>query len=107
MAPIPRPDHIVVVVEENHDYSNVVNNSEARFINQLTTEGALFTNYRGVARPSQPNYFAMFSGSTHGVTDNSNHFFSAPTLAGQLESAGYSFAGYAESGSPRKHNPWE
>jgi hypothetical protein len=101
------PDHIVVVVEENHDYSDIVNNPQAQFINQLASEGALFTNYHGVARPSQPNYFAMFSGSTHGVTDNANHSFSAPTLAGQLDTAGYSFTGYAETGSPRKHNPWE
>jgi phosphatidylinositol-3-phosphatase len=101
------PDHVVIVVEENQDYSKIIGSPDAPFINILATQGALFTNYHGVARPSQPNYFAMFSGSTHGVRDNNAHSFTAPTLAGQLTAAGYSFGGYAETGSPRKHNPWE
>jgi arylsulfatase A-like enzyme len=105
-VPMP-PDHVVIVVEENQGYSKIIGSPDAPFINMLADQGALFTNYYGVARPSQPNYFAMLSGSTQNVTDNHNHFFKAPTLAGQLTAAGYSFGGYAETGSPRKHNPWE
>jgi hypothetical protein len=101
------PDHVVIVVEENQDYLKIIGSPDAPFINILATQGALFTNYRGVARPSQPNYFTMFSGSTHGVKDNNAHFFKAPTLAAQLTAGGYSFGGYAETRSPRKHNPWE
>lgn len=102
-----RPDHIVVVVEENHGYSDIIGNPDAPFINGLAREGELFTQAYAVAHPSQPNYFAIFSGSTQGITDNGTYFLFAPTLAGELVDAGYSFVGYAETGSPQKHNPWQ
>jgi hypothetical protein len=50
---------------------------------------------------------ALFSGSTHGVRDDGIHDIVAPNLAGRLHTAGKTFAGYVEAGSPRKHNPWE
>src|SRR3954453_9595793 len=100
-------DHIVVVIEENHGYSQVVGNSGAPFINYLASQGKIYNNYYAVAHPSQPNYLALFSGSTQGVIDNGTYLLSAPTLGGQLQSAGYSFIGYAETNSPRKHNPWQ
>src|SRR3954471_13095255 len=95
------PHHIVLIVEENHGFSEIIGNPQAPFINKLANEGVLFTNYRGVAHPSQPNYFALFSGSTQGVTDNKEYLLASPTLAGQLQRSGYSFAGYAERNSPR------
>ena len=102
-----RPDHIVIVIEENHGYNKIVHSSNAPFINSLTTQGTLFTNYYAVSHPSEPNYLALFSGSTQGVHDNGINVFKAPTLAGALQQAGLSFAGYAETGSPNRHNPWE
>ncbi len=102
-----QPDHIVVLVEENHGFSDIIGNTRAPFINTLASEGLLFTNFHGIGRPSQINYLALFSGSTHGIEDDEAHAISAPTLADQLESAGLSFAGFGEHGSERKHKPWE
>jgi hypothetical protein len=102
-----RPSHIVMVIQQNHGYSKIIGNPKASFINRLATEGLLFTKYHGIGRPSQVNYFALFSGSTHGVTDNDKHTITAPTIADQLESAGLSFVGYGESGAARRHKPWE
>ena len=100
--------HIVVVVEENHGYDDIIGNPDAAFINSLAAQGTLFTNFYAVTHPSQPNYLAMFSGSTQGVTDDGAHFFpTTPTLAGELQQAGYSFTGYAETGSTPEHNPWQ
>lgn len=101
------PDHIVVVVEENHDYSAIMGSASAPYINSLASQGALYTDYVGITHPSQPNYLAMFSGSTQGVTDNNTYLFNAPTLAGQLVHAGRTFAGYADVDAPQKHNPWQ
>ncbi len=67
----------------------------------------MFVNAFAVTRPSQPNYFALFSGSTQGGDDNGKYMFNAPNLASALETAGKSFVGYVETGSPRWHNPWE
>ena len=75
---LPLPGHIVVVVEENHGYSQIIGSSQAPYINTLATEGALFTNSHALTHPSEPNYLAFFSGSTQGITDDScPHTFSA------------------------------
>ncbi len=112
-------DHLVIVVEENHSYEQVVGSSNAPFIQSLIAKGALFTDAHGVTHPSQPNYLAFFSGSTQGVTNDSCHKpFSAPNLASELSKNNLTFAGYSEdlpktgfsgcwSGQyARKHNPW-
>jgi len=104
---LPLIDHVVVVVLENHSFDQIVDPHRAPFIHQLATDGALFVNAFAVSHPSQPNYFALFSGSTQGISDNEDHTFDEPTLAGALTGAGKSFIGYVETGSPRKHNPWE
>jgi hypothetical protein len=113
------PAHTVIVVLENHSYGEVIGSRQAPFLNRLAGKGALFTGSRAVAHPSQPNYLALFSGSTHGVTDDScPHRFTAANLASGLIAAGKTFAGYSEglprTGSAvcasgeyaRKHVPW-
>lgn len=120
---VPRPDHVVIVVEENHSYNSIIGSSNAAYINALAQSGALFTNAAAVAHPSEPNYLALFSGSTQGISDDScPHTFAGPDLGGNLIKANLSFGGYSESmpragftgcTSPallpvyaRKHNPW-
>lgn len=104
---IPVAAHVVVVVLENYGFTEIMNSDETPFIRDLARRGALFTHSTAIAHPSEPNYFALFSGSTQGVTDDAEYRFTAPTLAGALRSVGKTFVGYAEAGSPRRHNPWE
>jgi len=116
---LPCPDHVVVVIEENRGYSQIMDqrNSDS-YIHALAKRGALFVQSYGVAHPSQPNYLALFSGSTQGVTRNScPHTFNGDNLASSLLDAGLSFASYSESMPEvgdlscysgyymRKHNP--
>src|SRR5437879_5503658 len=116
---VPRPDHVVMVIEENHSYPQIIGNPAAPYINSLAQQGALFTASLGVDHPSQPNYLALFSGSTQGVTDNAcPDRFTAPNLASELIAAGLTFGGYSEDmpsvgytgcsslAYRRKHNPW-
>lgn len=118
---VPTPDHVVVVVFENHAYDQVIGSSSAPYINSLKSGGANLTNSYGETHPSQPNYFALFSGSTQGITDDSCYtpgFSSAPNLASELIAAGRTWASYNETlpsqGSTtcssgkyaQKHNPW-
>lgn len=116
---LSRPDHIVVVVEENHSYSQIIDSPDAPYINSLAAQGAVFTQSFGITHPSKPNYLAFFSGSTQGITDNScPHTMTTPNLGHALLEAGLTFAGYSEDlpsvGSliciagdyARKHNPW-
>ncbi len=119
-AALPRYDHILVVVMENHRPGQVVGNASAPYITALARQGANFTNSHGIGHPSQPNYLALFSGSTHGVTSDRCPYSlaNADNLGAQLIAAGLSFTGYSE-GMPaagylgcrdgdyvRKHNPW-
>jgi hypothetical protein len=119
LATIPAPAHVVVVVEENHGYSQIIGAAQAPYINTLASQGASFTNSSALAHPSQPNYLDFFSGSNQGVTDDScPHTFSVATLESELIGAGKTFKGYSEglpnagstvctSGSyARKHVPW-
>ena len=66
---MPAYDHIVVVVEENHSFGGIIGNPQAPYINSLASGGALLTNYHAITHPSQPNYFALYAGSTFGVAD--------------------------------------
>ncbi|TPK72442.1 acid phosphatase [Mesorhizobium sp. B2-4-15] len=103
----PQYDHVVVVVMENHSFEQIAQPGAAPYLQTLARNGALFYNSHGVAHPSQPNYLALFSGSTHGVRDDGIHEIAGSNLAERLQAAGKAFVGYAEAGSPRKHNPWE
>jgi acid phosphatase len=105
---VPAYDHIVVVIMENHGYDQIVGNPAASYINNtLIANGALFTDSHGVTHPSQPNYIALFSGSTQGVTGDPGVSglvppnqpqwpLNAPNLGEQLLHSGKTYAGYSE-----------
>lgn len=119
-AAIPRYDHVVVAIMENRDPAEVVGSPSAPYINALLAQGAYFAQSFALVHPSQPNYIALFSGSTQGVTDDGcpYDFGAEDNLGRQLLDAGFSFAGYSEDlpavgytgcasgGYVRKHNPW-
>ena len=92
-----RFNHVVVVIEENHGYGEVIGNTNMPFINNLANEGALMTDSHGVAHPSEPSYFGLFSGSTQGVTsDPCTWTVSGPNLSSELMGKHKSFAIYSE-----------
>ena len=68
---VPTPAHVIVVIEENHGYSQIIGSSQAPYINTLASQGALFTNSSALTHPSQPNYLDLFSGSDQRVTNDS------------------------------------
>jgi phosphatidylinositol-3-phosphatase len=49
-------------------------NPAAPLVSTLAVHGALFTGSYAITHPSQPNYLALFSGGTQGVTDDSSAF---------------------------------
>ncbi|MFE5333596.1 alkaline phosphatase family protein [Embleya sp. NPDC056575] len=121
-AAIPRYDHVVVVVHENANQEEIIGSSQAPYLNQLAAGGASLTDFHGETHPSQPNYLAMFSGSTQGVTGDEcpppGSPYGTDNLGRQLIDVGATWGSYNEdwsasdpgactSGSyARKHNPW-
>ncbi len=85
---------------ENKNYEVIVGNSDAPYINSLIAAYGLATNYSGVAHPSEPNYLALFSGSTQGIADDANHDFAGHNLADQLEAQGKTWKMFAQNVPP-------
>jgi hypothetical protein len=119
---LPTPDHVVMVIEENHSFSSIIGNPSAPYINSLANDpyGALFTQSFAIEHPSQPNYLDLFAGSNQGVTDDNlpvNAPFTTNNLGAALLAKGLTFTGYFEdlpfvgyngvsSGAyVRRHNP--
>lgn len=104
----PAFDRAVVVVFENKDFAQVIGSADAPTFNRLAGRYALLADYRGVAHPSLPNYLALVSGSTHGITsDCTSCRVAGLSLADTLERAGKTWKTYAE-GLPRAGftGPW-
>jgi len=94
---LPDFTHVVVVVFENHEASSIAANSDAPTFNALAHRYATLTDYTAVAHPSLPNYLALVSGSTHGITSDCwNCIVQARNLADTLAGAGKTWKTYAE-----------
>jgi acid phosphatase len=118
---VPPASHIIVVIMENHSYDQV---RTAPYTASLIASGSSFSSSYGITHPSQPNYLAIWSGSTQGVLGNTcpapGSPFSADNLGHACEAAGISWRSYAEDlPSPgwsgcsangglyhRRHCPW-
>jgi len=118
-TPTPSFAHIVVVVFENKEVSSVLGRPAAPTFNAYARRYATLTRYDGVAHPSLPNYLALVSGSTQGVTsDCVTCSVSARSLADTLEASGRTWKTYAEDlpspgflggyngGYAKKHDPF-
>jgi phosphatidylinositol-3-phosphatase len=66
--PIPHFSKVIVILMENEEYSSIIGDPSAPYINSLAAGGALATQYDAVSHPSLPNYLALTGGSTFGVT---------------------------------------
>jgi len=98
---VPHYDHVIIVIEENHGYNEVIGSPNAPYINELAKQGALFTESHGVSHPSQPNYLALYSGSMQSVVNDACLQqitpYTTPNLGASLIEHGLSFKGYAET----------
>jgi hypothetical protein len=100
VGPVPDFSHVYLLVLENKSYDQIVGSEDAPYLNELAARYGLAERYAAVASPSQPNYIALVSGSTHGITDNEPHDVTAPTLFDQLDGAGRTWRVFAENVPP-------
>ena len=105
--------HVVVVIIENRDYTDIIGDKAAPCINGvLAREGAVLTNSIALSRPSQPNYLQLFSGSPQTVARSNGPVpgslapagapptgagLDTPNLGAAVRHAGGSYIGYSES----------
>jgi phosphatidylinositol-3-phosphatase len=98
---VPDFEHVVVIVFENKEESEVVGSRAAPTFTSLARRYARLTQYYAVTHPSLPNYIALVSGATHGIrSDCTTCSVGAASLADSLEASGRTWKTYAE-GLPR------
>lgn len=109
---VPRLAHVVVILFENHDRGEVLGSGDAPTFDRLARSYADLTRYEALTHPSLPNYLALVSGSTQGISDDCTDC-AAPgaSIGSLLDRAHLSWGAYAEGypGSPRfakKHVPF-
>jgi hypothetical protein len=84
--PPARYKHVVWIVMENKGYSDVIGSSSAPYINSVAQQCGVATNFYAESSPSLPNYIAMTSGSTQGISDDddpSSHRLAVPSIFSQ------------------------
>ena len=104
-APAPPPstvgelDHVYMVYMENKGYTDIAGSPLAPFINSLINAYGSATEYHGLTHPSLPNYYPIMGGQDFGLTYNCDRpcIEADTTLVSNIEDAGKSWRGYAQS----------
>ena len=105
-APSPSPtpqgtpvtaEHVVLVVLENHSFSEVIGNPSMPFFNSLASAHSLATNYFSDVHPSLPDYFLLTTGQMETTTDSFTGIVSDDNVVRALTAVGKSWRGYMEA----------
>lgn len=108
---VPHYDHIVLVIDENKNDTQIRGSALAPYINTVLLPGSAdLTRFVAEQHPSQPNYLQLFSGSDQGVKQDglpgtpaepgtlaAPPPFHTPNLGREILSAGRTFAAFSES----------
>ncbi len=117
--PSSKTSHVLVIVMENEESTSILGNTEAPYANTLIHRYGLATQSFATRHPSLPNYLALTSGSTQGITSDCTECqVNAPNIVDQLEAARISWKAYMEDipapcfkgaeaqGYAKKHDPF-
>src|SRR3989442_7917289 len=89
--------HVFIVVEENHDFSSVIGNSNMPYLNSLATTYALAKGYHANTHPSIGNYFMLTTGQIITNDDGFSGTVTEDNAARHLIQAGKTWKEYSES----------
>src|SRR5204862_4452484 len=87
-----RHTHVVWIVFENKAYDDVIGSDQAPYLNALAADCGVAANFFAETHPSAPNYVAMTSGGTQGLTsdaDPGSYPIAAPNIFSQLGAGGW------------------
>src|ERR1700722_16109104 len=104
-APLTQPtsnvgqlDHVFLIYLENKGVDNIVGSPNATYLNSLINTEDYASNYFALGHPSDPNYIRPVGGSDFGLDYNpSGNVIDANSLMQEMDQAGISWAGYAQS----------
>jgi hypothetical protein len=91
-------DHVFLIYMENKGAGDIVGSPNAPYINSLINNNPYDTNYFALGHPSDPNYIRPLGGSDFGIDYNPTwNVIDANSLMQEMDKAGISWAGYAQS----------
>jgi hypothetical protein len=99
----PTPDvgqlnHVFLIYMENKGVDDIVGSPNAPYINSLINSNGYADNYYALGHPSDPNYIRIMGGSDFGIDYNpTSNAIDANSLMQEMDKAGISWAGYAQS----------
>jgi phosphatidylinositol-3-phosphatase len=96
-APAAAATRVFVIVMENKSPAEAL---AGAFTASLAARYGVADNYHATTHPSVPNYLALTSGSTWGVTDDSYHSLPKKDIGTQLTDAGVSWRAYMQGFQP-------
>jgi acid phosphatase len=107
---VPQFGHVVLIVEENSSYSQVIESPEMPYLNSLATQNGLATQYYANTHPSIGNYFMLTTGQLVTTDDSFTGTVSVDNIIREVLAAGKTWKSYAESrGDPtlyvQRHDP--
>jgi hypothetical protein len=94
---VPQFGHVFMVVEENHNYSEVIGNPAMPYLNSLASQYGLATQYFANTHPSIGNYFILTTGQLVTNDDNFIGTVGVDNIVRNLIAAGKTWKSYAES----------
>jgi hypothetical protein len=96
-GPVPDFSHVVLIVMENKECSQVLGSRQAPYLNRLGRRYAVLRDLYATTHPSFPNYLALTSGSTLGARATCARCrYRARNLVDELEAAQLSWRAYME-----------
>src|SRR6185437_5649919 len=94
---IPAVDHVFLVMEENHGFSQVIGSAAMPYFNSLAAQHALATQYFANAHPSIGNYFMLTTGNIETNDDAFTGTIADDNMVRALLSSGKTWKIYAQS----------
>jgi phosphatidylinositol-3-phosphatase len=94
---VPQFGHIILLVEENHSYSEVIGNTSMPYLNSLAAQYGLATQYFANAHPSIGDYFMLTTGQLVTTDDAFAGTVDVDNIVRELISVGKTWKSYAES----------
>jgi hypothetical protein len=99
--PVPRLDHVFVIMEENNGFHDVIPNKAAPNLDYLARTFGVATDFFGVSPDSsESNYVGLLGGSVYNVTSDDAYWknkVDKPSLISQLDRAGISWKAYLQA----------
>jgi phosphatidylinositol-3-phosphatase len=96
-TPVGQVNHVFLVMEENHSYSDVIGNPAMPYLNGLAATYSVAEGYYANTHPSIGNYFMLTTGQIITNDDGYTGTVNVDNVVRELIAAGKSWKEYSES----------